>query len=299
MQAQTPPPDQEQMAYLTELAQTRFSWEDISGVLRSDVRRCYTVDVATDQTAFIDEEADKAARSPFFGLVMQSMQQIGPMIAGNPKNGEVFKQLIMFVISAFKAGRSMEEGIEQAIDAAIEQATEQAGQQQQQDPKAAADMAKAQADMAQAQSKVKEADIRLKQAQVQLEKEQVQLAQAQVEAQRAGADIQIKAVDAQLKERQAQIKAASEEHKAQTEAQKVQVKSAENQQKLMDSQAKAALEHEKNEAKRIGQAIEAQGKAEKLDFERTQRATAREEILKDNHAKEQAQATVIPARVVR
>lgn len=286
-QAQTPPPDQKQLAHLTELAQIKFSWEDISGVLRSDARRCYSVEVATDQTAFIDEEADKAARSQFFSAVMSAMQQIGPMIAGNPKNGEVFKQLIMFVVSSFKAGRSMEEGIEQAIDAAIEQAAEQAGQPQQQDPKAQADMAKAQADMAQAQSKVQEAGIRLEQAQVQLQKEQVQLEQAKVEAQRAGADIQVKAVGAQLKERQAQIKAAAEEHKAQVDTQKTQVKAAETQQKLMESQAKAALEHEKNEAKRLGQAIEAQGKAEKLDFERTQRATAREEILKDNHTKEQ------------
>jgi hypothetical protein len=284
-QAQTPPPDQEQLAHLTELAQTRHSWEDVSGVLRSDVRRCYTVDVATDQTAFIDEEADKAARSQFFGLVMQSMQQIGPMIAGNPKNGEVFKQLIMFVISAFKAGRSMEEGIEQAIDAAIGQAAEQAGQPQQQDPKAAADAQVAQA-------RVQEAGVKLQQAQIGLQREQVQLQIAMVEAQRAGADIEMKAVDTQLKGQQAQIKAAAT-------AQQAQVKAAENQQKLMDAQAKTALEHEKNQAKQIGQAIDAQAKAEKLEFERTQRATAREEILKDNHAKELEQATVIPARVVR
>ena len=54
---QAPPLDPEQMATLTKTAQTRWSWEDVSGVLRSDYRRCYSVEVETDQSNFADEEA--------------------------------------------------------------------------------------------------------------------------------------------------------------------------------------------------------------------------------------------------
>lgn len=181
---QLPPPNQEQVRILNELANTRFSWDRISGVLRSDYRRCYSVEVETDQTKFVDEEADKKARSEFFSMVMQSMQTVGPMIAGNPKVGEVWKQLIMFVIASFKAGRGMEEGIERVIDEAIEKAGQQ-GQQQQPDPKAAADAQVAQA--------------RVQTAQVGLQTAQVRLQEAQVKAQAAGADVQAEAQKMQLK----------------------------------------------------------------------------------------------------
>lgn len=247
-QAQTPPPDEEQLRYLKSIAETRFSWERVSGVLRSDYRRCYSVEVETDQTNFIDEEGDKKARTEFFQAVMQVITQIMPMIAGNPKNGEVFKQLIMFVISAFRSGRSVEEGLERAIDEAIQMAQQNQGQQQQ-DPKA-------QADAAAAQAKVQTAQIGLQTAQVRLQTEQVK-------AQQAGADIQAKAAEAQFKGQEAQIKAA------------------EGQQKVIQGEQKVRQQEQANAAKRQGQVIDNVNKVEQLQFERAQRATARETYLQD------------------
>jgi hypothetical protein len=246
-QAQTPPPNNEQLEYLTNLAKVRWSWEDISGVLRSETRRCYTVEVETDQTAFVDQEADKQNRTQFFSVVMDGLNKIGPMIAGNPKNGEVFKQLVMFVISAFKSGRGMEEGIEQAIDGAIEQIASQQGQQQQ-DPKTQADAAKAQADVQTAQLKVQTEQIRL-------QKEQVQLQQAQVEAQQAGVDIQVQQFNAQAK---------------------VQ----EGQQKLIQGEKKIEQQERANQAKTVEHELNMKAAADKVAFQRATQATASEALLK-------------------
>lgn len=248
---QLPPPNQEQVKFLSDLANTQFSWERIARVLRSDYRRCYSVEVETDQTNFVDQEADKKARTEFFQAVMSVITQVMPMIAGNPKNGEVFKQLIMFVISAFKAGRSMEEGLERAIDEAIQMAGQQQGQQQQ-DPKAAAD----------AQS----AQLKLQTAQVGLQREQVKLQQIQASASN---DAQGKVLDQQLAVQQAELK----QQEAQNDA-------AAGQQKLVEGQQKIAQQNMANEAKRRGHLVDLQNKAEKLQFDRATRATATEALLK-------------------
>jgi hypothetical protein len=193
---QVPPPNQEQVAYLMQLAQTRFSWEKTAQVLQSDYRRCYHVECETDQTNFIDEEADKQARTQFFTTAMQTLQQIGPMIQGNPKNGEIFKQMMMFVISSFRAGRGLEEGLERAVDEAIQLASQQQGQQQP-DPKAAAEAQAAQ--------------FKLQTAQIGLQKAQLDLQAAQVST---GANAQVEAQKAQLSAQQAAIKVFEAQGKA-------------------------------------------------------------------------------------
>ncbi len=270
--AQVPMLPPEQMQKLTKLAHTKFSWEDVRDVLRSDVRRCYAVEVETDQTAFVDEEADKKNRTEFFGTVMQSMQQVGPMIAGNPKAGEIWKQMIMFVVSAFKAGRGLEEGIEQAIDNAIEMAAQNQGQQQ--DPKAMADAQAAQAKLEAAKISVQRETIKLK----------------QIEAQ-AGADAQTKIVDQQLRIQESEAKQREAQAKSIESHNKLVQQEQATQQKAVEGQQKVAQQHMANEAKATGHRIDMQNKVEQLQFERTERATAREEILKDNHVADEQRKT--------
>jgi hypothetical protein len=185
---QLPPPNQEQIDHLARLAQTRFTWEDVSGVLRSDYRRCYTVECETDQTKFIDEESDKQAVTQMFGQAITALQQLAPMIAGNPKTGDVFKQLFMFVISRFRAGRAMEEGFERVFDDAISAAQGQQGQQQPPSPEVLA-----------GQAKVKVAEIGLQTAQVRLQTEQIKAQNAGVKVKEQVATTQIKAIEGQQK----------------------------------------------------------------------------------------------------
>lgn len=189
--------DPRQVRHLVKLSQTKFTWEDISGVLHSDYRRCYSVDVETDQTAFRDEEADKGSRIEFFQAFGQVMQQLMPAIQGNPANGEAIKEMAMFVLSAFKAGRSIEESIEQSIDNAIKKAQELAQQPQQQAP--VDPVAQAQAQLIQAQAQKAQIDA---QTAKQMGAIKIEIAQK---------DLAIKAAELVLKEREIQTKAIGQD----------------------------------------------------------------------------------------
>ncbi len=252
----TPPPapplPPEEMEKLQRLAATKFAWEDIEAVLRSDRRRCYSVKVETDQSQFVDEEADKKARTELFNVVMMTFEKVGPMIAGNPKAGEIWKQLIMFVIASFKAGRSLEEGLETAIDDAIAKAQDQAQQPQQQDPQLEADKITAQA-------KVEVATIGKETAAIRRETELIK-------QQNAGADIQA----------QAQKNALA----AQSAQQKAQAAADDTQNKAIASQQKVIAQHDTNQAKRIGHQIDMTAKVNKAEFEARTQATAEQALLK-------------------
>jgi hypothetical protein len=212
------PFSQDQMADLNEKASARYTWEDTSAVLRSDARRCYMVDIETDQSKFADEEEDKSSRIEFIGMVNQLMQQFGPMIAGNPASGEVFKKLIMFALLSFKAGRAMEEGVEQAIDGAIQNALKQAQQPQQPqgDPVQAA-----QASLIQAQAQKALLDVQTaeKMGAIKIQIEQINLQIKQEELRIKQAEVQTKAVGQQIDMQDKAMKAAQPPQIAQQPAQ--------------------------------------------------------------------------------
>lgn len=184
--AKTPPPDQKQIAHLMRIAKAKFSWEDVSEVLQSDYRRCYVVEIETDQTAFMDQESDKQSATQLFQVATQSLTTLAPMIAGNPKVGDVYKKLFMFVLSRFRAGRAMEGDFERLFDEAIQMATQQQGQQQHLDPKT-------QAEMAIAQAKQKTAEAQQATATIKLQQTQMEAQQAPVKAQQEAFSAQTKA----------------------------------------------------------------------------------------------------------
>lgn len=189
-----PPVDEDAVAAMQRKANARYTWEQIAGVLRSDARRSYMIDISTDQADFVDEEAEKEQRIAFTTAINSLFQQFGPMIAGNPANGQVFKKLIMFTLAAFKAGRSMEDGIEQAIDGAI-QAAQQGGQKQDQaDP------------LAEMQQKLLASQV--ESAQIKLETDK---ALGQLKIQIEQAHLQIKQMEVHLAERKANAKAVEQE----------------------------------------------------------------------------------------
>jgi len=263
--AKMPLPDEDEMRQLMQVAQTLFSWEKISKLLQSDYRRCYSVEIETDQTNFIDQEADKKAATELFTTTVQGMQTLAPMIQGNPKNGEIFKKLFMFMLSRFRAGRSLEEGFETAFDEAIQEAQQSQGQQQP-DPVLQAKVAVAQANQKTAETKLQHAQFTAGADQ------QARVADAQANAAAAGAKTQ-----------EAFAKAAAGQQKIREGEQKVAQTERMTQAKGVEGVQKIRQQHMANEAKAVGHQIDMQGKAETLQFERQQRATAREEILVDNH----------------
>ena len=116
MPPQTPPmPTPEQLEQDKLIAQA-CSWEEVSGILRSDDRRNYSIDIETDATAFEDEEAEKASRIEYVKAMTEMMQLWIPAIQGNPSLAPFAKELAVFASGAFKPGRQFEEQLGDAFD---------------------------------------------------------------------------------------------------------------------------------------------------------------------------------------
>jgi hypothetical protein len=196
-----PPISPDMVEQQKRVAEIKFSWEKIAGVIQSDRRRSYRVGMETDQTQYRDEEADKSSRIEFFGAFNQVLQTMMPAIQGNPANGEVIKELIMFVLSSFRVGRAMEENIEQAIDNAIKAAIEQKGkpQQPQGDPVQQAQAALIGAQAQKAQLDVQTAEkmgaikVQIEQINLQIKQEELRIKQQEVQTKAIGQQIDVQA----------------------------------------------------------------------------------------------------------
>jgi len=116
MPPQMPPmPSPEQLEEDRLIAEA-CSWEEIAGVLHSDDRRNYTVDVETDATAFEDIETEKQQRIEYLRAMTEMMQVWVPAIQGNPTLAPLGKELAIFGSGAFKPGRQFEEQLGDAFD---------------------------------------------------------------------------------------------------------------------------------------------------------------------------------------
>lgn len=104
---------QGQMAKLQEAV----TWDDVMGILRSDARRGYAVNVETDQTVLADAEAEKQARAEVVQTVIELMGNTMQAAQINPGIVPLAKELTMFMLGAHKVGRSIEEAVEDAFDA--------------------------------------------------------------------------------------------------------------------------------------------------------------------------------------
>lgn len=121
MPPQMPMPQMPPMPSPEQLEQDKLiaeacSWEEVSGILRSDDRRNYSIDVETDATALEDEEADKASAIEYVKAMTEMMQLWIPAIQGNPSLAPMAKELAVFVSGKFKPGRQFEEQLGDAFD---------------------------------------------------------------------------------------------------------------------------------------------------------------------------------------
>lgn len=111
-----PPPITPEQAKELEIVADACTWEEISGVLRSDDRRNYAINIETDVTAFEDEDAEKAAANEFMAAMTNWLGQAIPAVQANPSLAPLMKELTLMYVSKFKPGRSLEEAFEDAFE---------------------------------------------------------------------------------------------------------------------------------------------------------------------------------------
>jgi hypothetical protein len=155
-----PEPDPAMVKELTETSKA-VSWERVSDILRSDKRRGYKVDIETTDTVQADADAEKQSRMEFLTAMQAFMANTLPAVANQPELVPLVKELAMFTVGAFKAGRCLEESFDDAFSK-IGEAAEAAAKQP---PPPNPDVIKAQADAetAKVNAAAKQADIQAQQ----------------------------------------------------------------------------------------------------------------------------------------
>lgn len=154
---QVPQIDPKVMQHLTGIVKA-VSWEDVSGILRSDKRRGYRVDIDTDSLSRVDDQDEKAQRIEYLGAMQNVLEKAVPMVMQFPPLAPLLKEVTSFTAGAFKAGRLMEETLEDAFQSVEEMAKANMAKGPAQDPEEKKIMMEAKAREAEFQFKAKESE---------------------------------------------------------------------------------------------------------------------------------------------
>lgn len=93
------------------------TWEEVEALLKNPVLREFRLDIETDSTIRMDEEAEKAARVELITAVGGFVQQMTQAGMQAPEILPMLGELLMFGIRAFKTARSVEQTFEDMMKA--------------------------------------------------------------------------------------------------------------------------------------------------------------------------------------
>lgn len=192
------------------------TWEEVGALLQNPVMREFRLDIETDSTIRMDEEAEKKNRIELMTAVSGFLQEAVTAGMQAPEVIPMLGEMLLFTVRGFKTARPVEQVFEDAIEALKKAA---------QTPRPNPDMMKAQIE---AQTKLQiaqgEAQFRTQQAQAEQQAQAAQTTQQlQLEAQRDQHKAQL---DAQLAAHKAQLDSETDmrvtDMKNHFEAQRVQ-----------------------------------------------------------------------------
>lgn len=120
-------------------------WEEIEAILRSDQRRGYSIDIESDATAKMDDLEEKQARVEFMTAMESFMEKALPAALQLPPLMPLVKELTMFGVKTFKAGRPLEEAFEDGFNQLGQMVKQKQNQPTPPDPEQAKAQAEAEA----------------------------------------------------------------------------------------------------------------------------------------------------------
>jgi hypothetical protein len=82
-------------------------------LLRADALRRFSVDIETDSTIATDDAQDKAQVIEMFGALAQFTSSAAPLLQSGMVPPEAVKEMVLFGLRKFKAGREIEEAFEE------------------------------------------------------------------------------------------------------------------------------------------------------------------------------------------
>jgi hypothetical protein len=89
--------------------------------------RSFVLDIETDSTIIVDEQAEKASRAEFMGMLAQLIPQLVQMLTAIPQTGDFCGQVLKFATAPYRAGRSLDGAIDDLIQMMAAKADEPRG----------------------------------------------------------------------------------------------------------------------------------------------------------------------------
>lgn len=160
--------------------------------IKSDIGRNLAIDIETDSTVALDDEAEKQQRIEFLNYVSPFLQTIIPAVQQGAFPADLAKNMVMFAVRSFKHGRALEESLEALPDAMaqmqqmqqqLQQATQQGQQAQMQAQQFGQQAQQLQGELQKAQMAAKQPDpmqAQVEQAKLSLEAQRLELERAKV-----------------------------------------------------------------------------------------------------------------------
>lgn len=110
-------------------------WDQVIDLFRNDPLRTFKIDIETDSTVEVDEQADKESRIEFTRAMTEFLNTAGPMVQQNGELAPLMTQMMLFVVRGFRAGRELEETFEETAEqiAPEDPTPEQEAEQQKQE----------------------------------------------------------------------------------------------------------------------------------------------------------------------
>jgi hypothetical protein len=96
---------------------TEPSWEDVDALLKNPVLREFRIDIETDSTIRMDEDADKASRLEFLNVAAAYLPKALELGTQAPELVPLLGEMFMFGVRGFRAARSLEQTFEDAMEA--------------------------------------------------------------------------------------------------------------------------------------------------------------------------------------
>jgi len=90
--------------------------EQVLHFFKNQRAKSFVLDIATDSTIMVDENAEKQRRGEFVGALGSLLPQLAQMIAAEPKTAEFCGELLKFAVAPFRAGRSLDGAIDDLIE---------------------------------------------------------------------------------------------------------------------------------------------------------------------------------------
>lgn len=107
--------------------------EEVVGLLRSDKLRGFMLDIESDSTVESDDTKEREGRAQFIEVTTGFIERWGPIVQQVPQMLPLAKEMLLFAVAPFRAGRQLEEELERTFNA-LEQSAKQAAMQPQPDP---------------------------------------------------------------------------------------------------------------------------------------------------------------------